>query len=116
MRELVQVYGYDLDVSSKPTVHVRDQDGTEVSVSQYVQIPTHYMMTINVLASGFPFKPTSHSLVIRWGGKILGDVAPSSRRRRAETRAIRAAPAAPPAAWARVPSDGALGLSEPWRR
>lgn len=75
-QKTVQFYGYDMDLNqpSKLKILLADRNGQEEDVSQWMQIPSHYLMTLNISPAGVPFKPTSEKLVLRWGDNVVGSI------------------------------------------
>ncbi|WP_331117920.1 hypothetical protein [Archangium sp.] len=69
----LELYGYDLDAGS---LQVLLQDGDELrDVSDMVNLPTHYHMTLTLGGStGVPITSSSKRLIIKWAGQELSTI------------------------------------------
>jgi hypothetical protein len=73
----VDFFGFDMDLSQPTAIEVwltDDHDAKQENVSRWLQVPSHYHMQLNVSPGGVPFKPTSHSLVLKWNGREVSSV------------------------------------------
>jgi hypothetical protein len=73
-RNLVELYGFDFDTNTKPQILLQDTNRT-VDVSQFLDRPTHYLMTLNLGASGIPVNKNSQKLVLNWQSKEIATIA-----------------------------------------
>jgi len=77
----LEFYGYDFDTTP---IQVFLQNGKQfVDVSQYLQKPTHYHMTLNLGRNGVQLLSSSQQLTLRWNNKdistitIAGEIVPN---------------------------------------
>jgi hypothetical protein len=73
-RNRVELYGFDFDTTPAVQVALQNASGS-VDVSQDLDRPTQYLMTLNLGASGIPVNATSQRLVLNWQGKVISTIA-----------------------------------------
>jgi hypothetical protein len=72
-RPKLEFYGYDFDMAKIQVVLV---DGTnEIDVSNKLDQPTHYHMTLNLGSNGVPLSTNSARIILRWNNRDISSVA-----------------------------------------
>lgn len=72
-RNKLEFYGYDFDVTAIKVVLV---DGTtEIDVTDKLDQPTHYHMTLNLGSNGVPLSINSKRLILRWNNRDISTIA-----------------------------------------
>jgi len=72
-RNKIEFYGYDFDMSDIEVIHVAGN--TETDVSNKLDQPTHYHMTLNLGAAGVPLNTNSQRLILRWDDRNISTIA-----------------------------------------
>ena len=72
-RNNIQFFGYDFDMTKIDVFLV--SAGVETNVSQYLDQPTHYHMTLNLGAAGAPVNTSSQRFILRWNGRNISSIA-----------------------------------------
>ncbi len=68
----LEFYGYNFDTTP---IQVLLQEGYQyVDVSQYLQKPTHYHMTLNLGRNGVPLSSKSQQLILKWNNKTISEI------------------------------------------
>jgi hypothetical protein len=72
-RTKLEFYGYDFDMTD---IHVILVDGTnQIDVSDKLDQPTHYHMTLNLGSNGVPLSTNSSRIILRWNNRDISSVA-----------------------------------------
>lgn len=69
----LELYGFDLSSENGIRVFLINSDRT-LEVTEYVDYPTHYMMTLNLGGMGVPIKENSQRIQINWNDDELSTV------------------------------------------
>jgi hypothetical protein len=72
-RNHIEIYGFDFEKNSNMQVLLMDSTQT-INVTQYLDYPTRYMMTLNLGGSGIPVSSTSQKLVLKWQGNEIHSI------------------------------------------
>jgi hypothetical protein len=72
-RNKVEFFGYDFDMTDIEIVLVNN--GSESVVSQHLDQPTHYHMTLNLGSSGIQLGSSSQRIILRWNGRNISTIA-----------------------------------------
>jgi hypothetical protein len=70
---VLEFFGYDFDRSNIRMLLVK-ASGSSVDVTDKMERPTHYHMTLNLGANGVQITPDSQRIVVRWNDKDLSSV------------------------------------------
>lgn len=70
---VLEFYGYDFDRSDIRLVLVKS-GGSEEDVTDRLDRPTHYHMTLNLGANGVQISPESQRIVVRWQDKEISTI------------------------------------------
>jgi hypothetical protein len=72
-RPKLEFYGYDFDMAKIQVVLV---DGVnQIDVSNKLDQPTHYHMTLNLGSNGVPISTNSSRIILRWNNRDISSVA-----------------------------------------
>ena len=72
-RPKLEFYGYDFDMAE---IHVVLVDGiNQIDVSNKLDQPTHYHMTLNLGSNGVPISTNSSRIILRWNNRDISSVA-----------------------------------------
>lgn len=71
-RNKIEFYGYDFD-RTNISVLLENTTGT-VNVSNSLDRPTHYHMTLNLGGSGISLTPNSRRLILRWNNREISSI------------------------------------------
>ncbi len=72
-RNKLEFFGYDFDHATVSVV--LDNNGVEQNITQFLDQPTHYHMTLNLGGSGVQVTPQSRRFILRWNGKDISSIA-----------------------------------------
>ena len=72
-RNNIQFFGYDFDMTKIEVFLV--SGGSEINVSQYLDQPTHYHLTLNLGGSGVQLNTNSQRFILRWNGHNISTIA-----------------------------------------
>jgi hypothetical protein len=72
-RNNIQFFGYDFDMTRIEVFLV--SAGSEINVSQYLDQPTHYHLTLNLGGSGVQLNRNSQRFILRWNGRNISTIA-----------------------------------------
>ncbi|MDX2283382.1 MAG: hypothetical protein NW241_04435 [Bacteroidia bacterium] len=72
-RNKIEFYGYDFDSSNVQVFLVNG--ASEINVSQFLDRPTHYHLTLNLAGNGVALGPGSNRFILRWNGRNIQSVA-----------------------------------------
>jgi hypothetical protein len=71
----LEFYGYDFDAATALKVFLVQTNGTRLDVTNKLDRPTHYAMTLGFGAAGVQLTSTSQRFVLEWEGKQISSVA-----------------------------------------
>lgn len=71
----VEFYGYDFNEASNLTVFLERAPGVRVNVTDKLDRPTHYAMTLKFGANGVQLDATSQRLVLEWDARQISTLA-----------------------------------------
>lgn len=72
-RSLLEFFGYDLDRTDVHVFHVLTT-GARQEVTEVLQRPTHYHMTLNLGGNGVPLGPQSQAIELRWNNTEISSI------------------------------------------
>src|SRR5258707_9689972 len=69
----MEFFGYNYDTT--PTIQVFLQNGTQqVDVSNFLDRPSHYHMTLKFGANGVQLSPASDRFIVKWNGNEVSTI------------------------------------------
>ena len=71
-RNKIEFYGYDFDKAN--IVALLENDNGTVDVSNSLDRPTHYHMTLNLGGTGVNLNPRSQRLILRWNDRVISTI------------------------------------------
>jgi hypothetical protein len=71
-RNNIQFFGYDFDLAKVEVFLV--SSGNERNVSQFLDIPTHYHMTLNLGNNGVKLDKNSQRIILRWNHQDISTI------------------------------------------
>src|SRR5690554_3913694 len=71
-RNKIEFYGYDFD-KAKIEALLENSNGT-LDVSNKLDRPTHYHMTLNLGGAGVNLSPQSQRLILRWNDQVISTI------------------------------------------
>jgi len=72
-RNKIEFYGYDFDITNIQVF--LENNNNKIDVSDKLDVPTHYHMTLNLGSNGVPISQLSKRIILRWNNKDISTIA-----------------------------------------
>ncbi len=72
-RNKIEFFGYDFDMTNVQVFLV--SGSSEINITNHLDMPTHYAMTLNLGSSGVPLNAQSKRIILRWNGRNISTMA-----------------------------------------